>query len=266
MTTKLFSILLASFILVQSFNIHLGDILKLDLLLEHAKLHKTKYGDNFYVFLSKHYGELKEAHKKQHQEEEKNHSHLPINHDCSSQVQSSFLLNLIALNIASIWKLPVIYICENNRYAISAPSSEFIAVDKLEKRAVAYNLPGYAVDGNDVIEVYEKSKIAIENARNGGGPSLLICHTCRQRAHDESDPQIYRNKEDIEKCKRSDPIPRFISKALENNWLTENEMEIIDQNIEKEIANAAEFALNSPLPNPKDALNDVFVEEVNCDE
>lgn len=99
MVTKLFSILLASFILVQSFNIHLGDILKLNMLLEHAELHKSKYGDNFFVFLSKHYGDLKESHKKQHKEEEKSHSHLPINHDCSSQIQSSFILNLIALHI-----------------------------------------------------------------------------------------------------------------------------------------------------------------------
>ncbi len=99
MVTKLFSIVLASFILVQSFNIHLGDILKFDMLLDHAKMHKSKYGDNFFVFLSKHYGELKESHKKQHEEEEKNHSHLPVNHDCSSQIQSSFILNLVALNI-----------------------------------------------------------------------------------------------------------------------------------------------------------------------
>ncbi len=99
MVTKLFSILLASFILVQSFNIHLGDILKFDLLLDHAKMHKTKYGDNFFVFMSKHYGELKESHEKQHEKEEKNHSHLPINHDCSSQIQSSYILNLVALNI-----------------------------------------------------------------------------------------------------------------------------------------------------------------------
>jgi TPP-dependent pyruvate/acetoin dehydrogenase alpha subunit len=167
-----------------------------------------------------------------------------------------------ALNIASIWKLPVVYICENNQYAISAPSSEFVAAEKFEKRAVAYNLPGYAVDGNDVVEVYKKAKMLIENARNGEGPSLLVCHTCRQRAHDESDPQIYRTKEDIEKCKRSDPIPRFISQALKNSWLSENDIETVDQATEKEISIAAEFALDSPLPNPKDALNDVFVEEV----
>lgn len=171
-----------------------------------------------------------------------------------------------ALNIASIWKLPVVYICENNQYAISAPSSEFVAVDKFEKRAESYNIPGYAVDGNNVIEVYEKAKMVIENARNGGGPSLLVCHTCRQRAHDESDPQIYRSREDIEKCKRSDPIPRFISQALKNSWLSENDIKTIDQATEKEVLIAAEFALNSPLPNPKDALNDVFVGEVKCDE
>ena len=92
MTTKLFSIFISSFILVQSFNIHIGDVLKLNELVEHAEFHKNKYGDGFLIYISKHYGDLKQAHKKQHQEEEKKHSHTPINHDCSSQLQVSFLL------------------------------------------------------------------------------------------------------------------------------------------------------------------------------
>ena len=93
MYTKLFSLLIASFILVQSFNIHIGDVFKLNELIEHAEFHKNKYGDGFLVFISKHYGDLKQSHKKQHNEEEKNHSHTPINHDCSSQLQVSLLLS-----------------------------------------------------------------------------------------------------------------------------------------------------------------------------
>lgn len=97
MTIKLFSIFISSLILVQSFNIHFGDILKLTELMEHVELHKKKYGDGFTVFFSKHYGDLKQSHK----EEEKDHSHPPINHDFSSQLQASFVINIISFSLAS---------------------------------------------------------------------------------------------------------------------------------------------------------------------
>ncbi len=99
MVTKLFSIFISSIILVQSFNIHIADVLKLDELMEHAKMHKNKYDDNFLVFLSKHYGDLKQSHKQQQQEEEKDHSHLPINHECSSHIQASFIIDIISFSI-----------------------------------------------------------------------------------------------------------------------------------------------------------------------
>ncbi len=98
MANKLFSIFVSSIIFVQSFNIHIGDVLKLDELMQHAKMHKNKYGDDFFVFLSKHYGDLKHLHKQQQQEEEKDHSHLPINHECSSQLQTSFILNMLSFS------------------------------------------------------------------------------------------------------------------------------------------------------------------------
>ncbi|MCK5638039.1 MAG: hypothetical protein KAH67_04965 [Flavobacteriaceae bacterium] len=93
MTTKFFSIFISGLILFQSFNIHLGDVLKLEELIDHVEFHEDKYGDDFFVFLSKHYGELKQSHKEQHEKEEKDHTHPPINHDCSSQLQSSFVMN-----------------------------------------------------------------------------------------------------------------------------------------------------------------------------
>lgn len=96
---KLLSILISILVLVQSFNIQIGDVLKLDELLEHAEMHKNKYNDNFLVFLSKHYGDLKQSHTQQHQEEEKNHSQLPINHECSSQITTSFIINMISFDI-----------------------------------------------------------------------------------------------------------------------------------------------------------------------
>jgi len=101
MTIKLFSIFISSLILVQSFNIHFGDVLKLTELMEYAELHKKKYGDGFVVFFSKHYGDLKQSHKKQHKEEEKDHSHPPINHDCSSQLQASFVINIISFSLVN---------------------------------------------------------------------------------------------------------------------------------------------------------------------
>ena len=101
MSAKLFSILLSTFILVQSFNIHIGDLLKVDELIEHANMHKEKYGDDFLVFISKHYGDLKESHKLQHEEEEKDHSHFPIDHECSSQIPTSFILNRITFSITT---------------------------------------------------------------------------------------------------------------------------------------------------------------------
>ena len=102
MTIKLFSIFISSLILVQSFNIHFGDVLKLNEMMEHAKLHKNRYGDDFLVFLSKHYGELKQSHKKQHTEEEKDHSHPPINHDCNSQLQAPFVINIVSFSIENV--------------------------------------------------------------------------------------------------------------------------------------------------------------------
>jgi len=96
---KLFSITFSFLIVFQSFNIHFGDIIKFNNFLEHAEMHSEKYGDDFFVFLSKHYGELKESHKEQHEKEEENHPPTPINHDCNSQIQSSFVLNSFILTI-----------------------------------------------------------------------------------------------------------------------------------------------------------------------
>lgn len=96
---NLFSISFSFIILIQSFNIHVGDINKLNEVIEHAELHKQRYGDNIFVFLSKHYGDLKISHEKQHQEEKKNQHHTPINHDCNSQLQSAFVLNSLMITI-----------------------------------------------------------------------------------------------------------------------------------------------------------------------
>ncbi len=102
MTSNLFSILISSLVLVQSFNIHIGDVLKLNELIDHAEFHQEKYGDDFMVFFSKHYGNLKDSHKKQRKEEEKDHSHPPINHDCGSQLQVSYVMHKISFSFEKI--------------------------------------------------------------------------------------------------------------------------------------------------------------------
>jgi len=102
MTTKFFSIFISGLILFQSFNIHLGDLLRLEELIEHVEFHEDKYGDDLFVFLSKHYGDLKQSHKEQHKKEKKDHSHPPINHDCSSQIQTSFVVNSISFTMVRL--------------------------------------------------------------------------------------------------------------------------------------------------------------------
>jgi hypothetical protein len=97
--SKVSAILLSSLFLIQSFNLHVEDIYELNEVFEHAELHKQRYGDNFFVFLSKHYGDLKDSHKQQHQKEEEEHNHPPINHDCSSQIQTVFVLNTFSFSI-----------------------------------------------------------------------------------------------------------------------------------------------------------------------
>jgi len=170
-----------------------------------------------------------------------------------------------ALNMASIWKLPVIFVCENNLYGISMHQSRHQAIQDVADRAVAYNMPGVVVDGNDVLAVYEAAKEAVDRARNGQGPTLIECKTYRHRGHFEGDPTVYRDEEEVKEWLQKDPIPRLVEFMLDNNVVTEEEIKKIDEEIAAEIEEAIKFAEESPFPPVEAAVEDIYtdiVEEV----
>jgi pyruvate dehydrogenase E1 component alpha subunit len=162
------------------------------------------------------------------------------------------------VNLASIWKLPVVYVIENNVYAETTPVSYAMNIPNIADRAVSYGIPGVTVDGNDVLAVYEAVAEAVARARKGGGPTLVECKTCRHHGHFEGDSMTYRSKAEVEECKKRDPIPRFRKSLAEMGMLTEEEADKIDQEIANEIDAAVKFAEESPLPAPEEALEDVY--------
>ena len=147
-----------------------------------------------------------------------------------------------ALNLAGTWKLPVIYICENNFYAMSVSLVRSHAVKEIYKRASAYNMPGVLVDGMDVEDVREKVQIAIERARKGEGPTLIEAQTYRYYGHSRTDPSKYRTKEEEEAWKKRDPIKNYTKKLKIQNVITDSEIREMDEEIEKAIEEAVEFA------------------------
>jgi TPP-dependent pyruvate/acetoin dehydrogenase alpha subunit len=167
-----------------------------------------------------------------------------------------------AVNMASIWSLPIVYVVEANAWGISMPTSAAINLTDLSERAKAYGIPGVGVDGYDVLAVYEAAKTAVDRARRGEGPTLLVCYASRIRGHEEGDPQTYRPKEDIERAKRNDPLPRYRSFLLDNEILKETELKAIEERLETEVQTALKFADESPYPAPEEALDDLFFEEV----
>jgi len=164
-----------------------------------------------------------------------------------------------ALNMAAAWKLPVAFACENNLYAMGTRISHVTAIENIADRALAYGMPGIVVDGNDVIAVYKAAREAAERARNGEGPTLIECKTYRYKGHSRFDPGKYRPQGEVEEWVRRDPILRFRRKLTEENILTERESEQIDHEATEAVDESAKFALESPDPEPEDALEDVFV-------
>jgi len=162
------------------------------------------------------------------------------------------------INLASIWKLPVVYVIENNMYAEKTPISYACNIPNLADRAGAYGIPGKTVDGNDVLAVYEAVGEGIARARRGEGPTLIECKTYRWRGHFEGDMQAYKPKEEVEEWMKKDPIPGFRKKLVETGVLTEKEFDEIDQEINEEIEKAVKFAEESPLPAPEETLEDVY--------
>ncbi len=164
-----------------------------------------------------------------------------------------------AINLATIWRLPVVFVCENNLYQISLPYSKQQAIKSVAERGAAYGIPGVSVDGQDVLAVYEVAKEAIERARRGKGPTLIEAKTYRFRGHFEGDPQIYRSEDEIKWwMENKDPIKLFAEKLLNKGIVTEQELKNIDEKVKREVVEAIEFAEKSPYPEPSDLYSDVF--------
>lgn len=167
-----------------------------------------------------------------------------------------------SMNLAAVWKLPVVFICENNGYGISVTLKESTAVENIAVRAIAYNMPGCTVDGNDVFEIHEAVSKAVARARAGEGPSLVECMTYRWRGHWEGDPQVSRTQEQRDKWMERCPIKRLEKYFLEELKISVQEMKKIQSDVSEELENAAAFALESPYPDPKDLMNDLFTENM----
>lgn len=164
-----------------------------------------------------------------------------------------------AVNIGSIWNLPVIYVCENNLYGASTYVSKVMKVEHVSDRASAYGIPGETIDGNDALAVYQSTKKAIERARNGKGPTLLECLTYRRCGHSRTDGNFYRNKNEEKEWLAKDPIQIMKNKLIDMKMLTSEKSSEIIEKVNKEIDEAIEYAKNSPDPKPEDTLEDVFV-------
>ena len=163
-----------------------------------------------------------------------------------------------SLNLASIWNLPIVFVCENNMYGISYCQRDHMNICDISDRASAYGIPGVTVDGNDVVAVYETTAEAVKRAKNGDGPSLIECKTWRWRGHFEGDPGTYKDPAEQAEWIKKDPIPRLANKLLELQYATQPELDRINASVNAQINAAVEFAQRSPDPVPADVLTDVF--------
>lgn len=166
-----------------------------------------------------------------------------------------------SLNLAALWKLPVIFVCENNLYGLSTPVREAVSADHISDRAMAYGIPGMTIDGNDIITVHAKMVEAVDRARAGEGPTLLDCITYRFFGHFTGDPGrgiTYRSKEEMGQWLERCPIKRFRERLIKEKRITEKMATTMEANVKASIEGAVQFAKESPLPLPEEALQDLF--------
>lgn len=166
-----------------------------------------------------------------------------------------------SLNFAAIWKLPVIFVCENNGFGISVPVKQSTSVEDISVRSQAYNMPGVTVDGNDVYAVYEVAEEAVKRAKAGEGPTLIECKTYRHLGHWTGDPQVYRTREEVEWwMENKDPIQLMRKKLVKDGVMKAAELDEIEEAAKREADEAAEYAIASPEPDPARVMEDVFYE------
>ena len=164
-----------------------------------------------------------------------------------------------AMNLAAVWQLPVIFVCENNQWASTTPYRATTAVENVVDRAAGYGMPGVIVNGNDVFAVYEAAKAAIERARAGGGPSLLEAKTYRIKGHFVGDPEMYRTKAEVaEQFAKNDPLRNFVQTAAGKGLLQEQDLAAIQAEVAAELAQAIEAARKDPYPEDSELYIDLY--------
>ena len=163
-----------------------------------------------------------------------------------------------SINMAAVLSLPCIFVVENNGWAITMPSTRSSLVSDLSVRADGYGIPGVSVDGTKVEEVYQAGGEAIDLARSGGGPTLIVCRATRHKGHQEGDTQDYRPPEELKACQEIDGLKEYREFLLEQSIATEDDIKKIEDEVDQEAQEAVEFASNGPMPNPEEALEDVY--------
>src|SRR5215831_2591002 len=161
-------------------------------------------------------------------------------------------------NLAAIWKLPVVYVCENNQYAMSTRSDWSVAGGDPARRAAAYGIPGVTVDGMDLFAVHAAAHEFVERARRGDGPAYLVCTTYRYHGHHAGDPLNYREKEEVDRWRQQDPIERVKHAAVERGVMAAAEVADLERRVDAQIDEAVEFARNSPDPSPDQLMTDIY--------
>lgn len=163
-----------------------------------------------------------------------------------------------SLNLAALWNLPVIFVCENNGWAQFTKQSSYMKIEKVSDRATAYGMPGITTDGTDVLAVHKEAEQAVQRARNGKGPTLLECKTRRWLGHFAGDPQKYRLDADMEEARKIDPVARFREYLLETKQVDQAFLSATDERVKAEIDEAIAFAQGSPRAGSSDLLMDVY--------
>jgi pyruvate dehydrogenase E1 component alpha subunit len=165
-----------------------------------------------------------------------------------------------ALNLAAVWRLPAVFVCENNGYAVTTPASRSVAVKDIADRAKAYDMPGVAVDGQDPIAVYEAVQQAVGRARSGNGPSLIEAKTYRYREHAEGfgGGVPYRADDEVAAWRKRDPVSTFRAQLIEQGILSASDADSLEAGVRQEVAEALEFARQSPYPAPEEAFEGMY--------
>ena len=166
-----------------------------------------------------------------------------------------------SINIAANWKLPILYVCENNLYASGTPASETVSTGQVAARAAGYGIPGVTVDGNDVQAVFAAATTAVERARASEGPTLIECKTYRHRGHTERiEVEDRRPPTEVEEWKRSDPIEHLAGDMIRRGDFTQSQRDEVEAQVLRTIKAAVEFAAASPFPEPQAVLEDVYAD------